>query len=169
MISEKAVLFILLGLAFIMLVVVLKYLAIPKMKKQRPNNEDLPYTQRKLDFKGLKKISKRPLFGIGKLFMDENDYYYGNGFLFEYVNKEKYFKIPLSSITHVLKTNYNVNNQSVWLIIFDYNDEKREFKFLPTRALFNNTFIAFKKMMKTKHPTVQQSYFTLVEWEWKKS
>ncbi len=168
MISEKINVIIIISLSLIITFTIIKYLIIPELKKQRPNNDDLPYIHRKLEIKGLKKISKKSLFGMGKVFMDENEYYFDNHFLFEYVKKEKYLKVPLVDITHIIKTTLEVNNQTVWQIIFRFDGKKRQFKFLPSKSISDNHFIEFKKLIKQKHPKVQQSIFTLVEWEWKK-
>jgi hypothetical protein len=168
MISEKISVIVIVSLSLLIVFILIKYLIIPELKKQRPNNHDLPYIHEKLDINGLKKISKKSLFGIGKIFMDENEYYFDNNSLFEYVKKEKYFELPLIHITHIIKTTLQVNNQSVWQIIFEFNGKKRQFKFLPSRAISNNNFIEFKKIIMDNHPSVRQSYFTVVEWEWKK-
>ena len=100
--------------------------------------------------------------------MDENDYYFDNDFLYEHISGKKHLKIPLEHISHILKTAFEVNNQSVWQILFEYNGEKRQFKFLPSKAIYKNNFIEFKKMIKDNYPNVKQSYFTLVEWKWEK-
>jgi len=140
---------------------------IPAIQRFRPKNDDLPYRRNPETGRTWKRISKNSLFSIGRMLIDENDYFFEENNIYEITRDGRWIAIPMNQITEVIKTSVHVNGEFIWQIKFQFEAETREFKLIPSSKFFNNPFIEFLDHLRANYPNIKTSRFSLFWFKFK--
>jgi len=129
----------------------------------QPKNDQVSYDNfESVKPENFKKISRKPfLFGIEKGFVNEDEFYFDENYLYA-IKKNQKTSFKLTDIIALDKTNTRIGNRYIWqIIIKEENNKEVIYKFVHNYTLFNKNFYKFHEKIKTINSNAVKAKWTI--------